>query len=139
MLVAIERIKPFDRNPRRERNPQHEAIKAAPVLRRIPRHIDRIATMAQRGELAGRVSLFSIDGDRAFVKDLAGRAVLTFVGATFMLLSMLLIRTDVGPVLSNGTSLLQVLGYVGLLLGFILLLRMTLVALRDTGVGESNH
>jgi hypothetical protein len=50
---------------------------------------------------------------------------------------MLLIRSDVGPALSDGTSLLQVLGYVGLFLGFVLLLRMTLVALRDTGAGDS--
>lgn len=112
---------------------QQEAIKLAPVLRRIPRHVDRIAAMVQRGEVAGRVSLFSTPHDVAVVRDLVGRAVLAFVGAAFMLLSVLLIHTDAGPALSDATSLFQVLGYIGLLLGAVLVLRVTVAALRDTG------
>jgi ubiquinone biosynthesis protein len=111
---------------------QQEAIKLAPVLRRIPRHVDRIATMIEQGEVTGRVSLFSTARDVAAIKELMGRAVLAFVGATFALLSVLLIGSDAGPTLSDGTGLLQVFGYIGLFLGTVLMLRVTLVALRDT-------
>lgn len=114
---------------------QQEAIKLAPVLRRLPRHVDRIASMVQRGEVTGRVSLFSTEQDVAVVRDLVGRLVLAFVGASFLLLSVLLIRTDVGPELTDSTSLLQVLGYIGLLFGTVLLLRVTVAALRDAGGG----
>lgn len=111
---------------------QQEAIKLAPVLRRIPRHVDRIATMIEQGEVTGRVSLFSTARDVAAIKELMGRAVLAFVGATFALLSVLLIGSDTGPTLADGTGLLQVFGYIGLFLGTVLMLRVTLVALRDT-------
>lgn len=111
---------------------QHEVIKAAPVLRRLPRHVDRIATLIEQGEMTGRVSLFSTARDVQVIKDLLGRAMLAFVGAVFALLSVLLIRTDAGPKLAQGTSLLQVLGYIGLFLGTTLLLRVTMAALRDT-------
>jgi ubiquinone biosynthesis protein len=111
---------------------QEEAFKLAPVLRRAPRHFDRIATMVQQGEITGRVSLFSTQHDLEVVKSLLGRMVLAFVGASLMLLSVLLIGTDAGPTLNEETSLLQVFGYIGLLLGLILILRVTLAALRDT-------
>jgi ubiquinone biosynthesis protein len=114
---------------------QQEVFKLFPVLRRIPRHVDRIAAMAQRGELAGRVSLFSTDRDVAVIRDLLGRVVLASVGISFMIVSVLLLQTDVGPELTETTSLLHVFGYIGLSLGTILLLRVTVAALRDTGGG----
>jgi ubiquinone biosynthesis protein len=111
---------------------EQEAIKLAPVLRRLPRHVDRIATLIEQGDVTGRVSLFSTARDVAFIRDLFGKVVLAFVGATLGVLSVLLIRTDTGPALADGTSLLQTLGYIGLFLGTVLLLRVTLAALRDT-------
>lgn len=111
---------------------EQEAIKLAPVIRRIPRHVDRIASIIQQGELTGRVSLFSTQRDLAAVKFLLGRVVLVFVGASIMLISVLLLGTETGPALSEDTSLLQMLGYIGLFLGLVLVLRVTLAALRDT-------
>lgn len=115
---------------------QQEVIKLVPVLRRIPRHMDRIAALAQQGELTGRISLFSTERDVAVVKDLLGRIILVVVGLTFMLVSVLLIRTEGGPSLTGETSMFEMLGYVGSFLGLILLLRVTLSALRDTGAGR---
>lgn len=111
---------------------QEEAFKLAPVLRRVPRHFDRIATMIQQGEVTGRVSLFSTEHDLRVIKGLMGQVVLGFVGASLMLISVLLMGTDAGPTLNEETTLFQVFGYVGLLLGIILILRVTLTALRDT-------
>ena len=109
-----------------------ETFKLAPVLRRVPRHFDRIATMIQQGELTGRISLFSTDRDVEVIKGLLSQVVLAFVGASLMLLSVLLIGIDTGPTLTEDTNLFEVLGYIGLSLGVILVLRVTLAALRDT-------
>jgi len=114
---------------------QQEVFKLVPVLRRIPRHVDRIAAMAQRGELTGRVSLFSTARDVAVVREILGRVVLAFVGISFMVVSVLLLQTDVGPRLTDATTLLHVFGYIGLTMGTILLLRVTVAALRDSGGG----
>jgi ubiquinone biosynthesis protein len=111
---------------------QEEVFKLVPVLRRIPRHFDRIATMIQQGEVTGRVSLFSTERDLEVIKGLLGQVVLAFVGASLMLLSVLLMGTDAGPTLNEQTSLFQVFGYIGLFLGVILILRVTLTSLRDT-------
>jgi ubiquinone biosynthesis protein len=111
---------------------QQEAFKLLPVIRRIPRHLDRIATMIQEGETTARVSLFSTERDLAVVRHLFGRAVLTAVGASLMLISVLLVGTVTGPELSDTTTLLQVLGYIGLFFGLILMLRVSVSALRDT-------
>ena len=40
-----------------------EMIRLAPILRRAPHHLDRIAGQLSRGRLAVRVSLFSTDED----------------------------------------------------------------------------
>ena len=50
-----------------------------------------------------------------------------------MLLSVLIIGIDAGPTLTEETSLFEVFGYISLSLGVILVLRVTLAALRDTG------
>lgn len=117
---------------------QQEVFKLLPVLRRIPRHIDRIAAMAQRGDLTGRVSLFSTANDVAVIRDLLGRAVLAVVGVSFMIVSVALLQTEVGPRLTETTTLLHVFGYIGLSLGMVLLLRVTIAALRDTGGGAAS-
>lgn len=88
--------------------------------------------MIQQGELTGRISLFSTDRDVEVIKGLLSQVVLAFVGASLMLLSVLLIGIDTGPTLTEDTNLFEVLGYIGLSLGVILVLRVTLAALRDT-------
>jgi ubiquinone biosynthesis protein len=115
---------------------RQEAIKLAPVLRRLPRHVDRLATMAEQGELTGRVSLLSTEQDVIVVRALLARAMLAFVGAVFMAVGVALLWTEGGPAISQATSLFDVLGYLGLFLGLILLLRVTLASLQDSAAGE---
>src|SRR5204863_9557833 len=57
-----------------------EIIKLAPLLRRLPRHVDRLATIAERGDLRTQVSLFSVDDDVRVVTRLLNRALLAFLG-----------------------------------------------------------
>jgi ubiquinone biosynthesis protein len=88
--------------------------------------------MVQQGEITGRVSLFSTQPDVEVIPRLKGRDVLAFVGAALMLLSIMLVGTEGGPTLTDETSLFQLFGFIGLFLGVVLILRVTLAALCDT-------
>ena len=75
--------------------------------------------------------------DRHFVATMAGRAVLAFLGAASGIISVMLIGVRGGPLLTpaaagtGGTSLFHVLGYVGLFLGLVLILRVIIAITRD--------
>jgi len=75
---------------------KREAIRLAPVLRRAPHHLDRIAGQIEQGNLAVRVSLFSHAEDLRAVSRLANRAVLAFIGAVLALLAVLLFQIEGG-------------------------------------------
>ena len=109
-----------------------EAIRVAPLLRDAPRHLDRIATLVERGDVHAHVSLFSTDRDAEFVTRLVNRAILGFAGATLGIVSTILLAIDSGPLITATTTLLDVLGYAGLFAGMVLLLRVVLSAVRET-------
>ena len=50
-----------------------ELVKLAPVLRRLPRHVDRIASIVERGDLTARVSLFGDADDVRVITRLINR------------------------------------------------------------------
>jgi hypothetical protein len=54
------------------------------------------------------------------------------VGAVFLLAAtVLLVASDKGPIVANSTGLFEILGYGGLLIGAVLLLRVTAAVARD--------
>jgi ubiquinone biosynthesis protein len=110
---------------------REELIKLAPLLQRAPRHLDRIATLVERGELRTRVSFLSDQQDVRVVSRLVNRAVLAVTGSTLGIVSAILLGLDGGPALAPHLTLLQLLGYVGLASGAILILRVVLAALRE--------
>jgi ubiquinone biosynthesis protein len=102
-----------------------------PVLRRLPRRVDRVAELLERGTLVTRVSLFGHPDDAAFVTRLANRFTLGFLGAVLGVISAMLLATSQGPVLADGTQLLHIFGAVGLASGAVLVLRVVAAILRD--------
>ena len=110
-----------------------EVARLAPLLQRFPRHLDRIAGQLERGELTTRVSLFSSPQDVAVVTGLVNRAVLAFSGASLGVVSTLLLRAESELVLIGSTTLLDVLGYFGLLAGAVLILRVVLEIVQEGG------
>ena len=110
---------------------QSEALSALPLLRRVPRHADRIATLVERGDLQLRVSLFSEDDDVRTVTRLLNRAVLAALGGVVGLLSVMLLGTPGGPPFSGDTSLFQFFGYFGLFCASVLILRVIVAVLHD--------
>ena len=101
-----------------------------PRLRRLPDRIDRIVTLAARGDLRVR-SVLDEDGKRV-LRTLVNRALLAGIGAAFLVVGAVLLGSaDTGPVLSGETSLIDIFGYGGLLTGTVLLLRVVAAVARD--------
>lgn len=110
---------------------QREWADLGPLLRQLPRHVDRLATIAAHGGLTTRVRLFSEPSDVGVVERLVDRGVLTVVALGVALLSVLMLGSDSGPLLGgSGVRLLEVLGWFGLFVGTTLLLRVVLQVLR---------
>ena len=114
-----------------------EVLGMLPVLRRLPRRLDRITTSLERGTLTTSVRLLADERDRQFVRSMVGRAVLAFLGAAFGITSVMLIGVRGGPLFlpgaagTGGTSLFHVFGYVGLFFSLVLILRVIIAITRD--------
>jgi ubiquinone biosynthesis protein len=108
-----------------------EATAMLPMLRRAPRHLDRAATMLERGEIRLRLSPLATERDVRIVARLVNRLVLAFVGAAVGVVSVLLLGLSGGPVLSGAVTLFDVFGYIGLVLSIVLLLRVVAVVLHE--------
>ena len=105
-------------------------MSALPHLRRMPDRIDRILTLASRGDL--RIRSVVDEDSRRIVRTLVNRALLTVVGLAFMIAAVtLLVAADAGPTIGEDTGLFEVLGYAGLFLGTVLLLRVAAAVARD--------
>ncbi len=113
---------------------QREGASLLPLMRRLPRHADRIATQMERGTLTTRVSLFSDRRDVAVLERLVNKAALTLLSLGTLAISVLLLRTEIGPQIAvDGFYLTQLFGWVGLFGGTVLALRVLLDALRPPG------
>ena len=71
-----------------------ELLKVAPLLRRMPRHVDRVATIVERGDLRARISLLSSEDDVRLLTRLLNRVLLAFLGGIVGFMSVILIGTD---------------------------------------------
>jgi ubiquinone biosynthesis protein len=108
-----------------------EVLRTVPMLRRLPRHVDRAFTMIERDGLRVRVSHFADPHDEQVVTKLVNRFVLAFLSGTIGLLSVGLIAIEGGPPFSGDTSLFRVLGYFGLFCATVLAMRVIVAVLRD--------
>jgi hypothetical protein len=107
-----------------------ELLAALPHLTHLPAHIDRVLTLAGRGDLRVR-SVIDEDGARV-LRTLVNRALLSLIGAVFLVVAaLLLVADEQGPMVSTGTGLFEILGYGGLLAGTALLLRVAGAVARD--------
>ena len=100
-----------------------ELLAMLPHLRRLPDRVDRLLTLAGRGELRVR-SVVDEDG-RRIVRTLVNRALLAGIGAALLVVSaVLLVAPSDGPAVSEDTGLFEIFGYGGLLGGTVLVLRV---------------
>jgi ubiquinone biosynthesis protein len=107
-----------------------ELVTAVTRLRHLPDRIDRITTLAARGDL--RLRTVVAEDDQRLLRTLVNRALLVAVGAAFLVAAAVLLAVGGdSPAAVGGVSLADILGYGGLLAGTVLLLRVVAAVARD--------
>lgn len=107
-----------------------ELLSLLPVLRRIPRRIDRITGALEQGRLSVNVRLFADERDRDVVTGLVHEMLLAFVGAATGVMAVLLLASTGGPRVADDLTLNQVFGYNLLVISALVGLRLLFVVFR---------
>ena len=132
MSEMVELMQPSARSPVIDRSAllKDELLATLPHLRRLPERVDRLLTLAGRGEL--RVRSIADEDGRRIVRTLVNRALLATIGAALLAVSaVLLVAADDGPAVSEDAGLYEIFGYGGLLGGTVLVLRVVGAVARD--------
>jgi ubiquinone biosynthesis protein len=107
-----------------------ELVTLLPMLRRLPRRVDRILAAAEAGRLGANVRLFADERDRRYATGLLQQVLLTVLGATAGLMAVLLLGTAGGPQVNERLGLYQLLGYFLLVISSVLVLRVLVLIFR---------
>ena len=101
-----------------------ELASMLPILRRLPRRVERIASAAEHGRLAFNVRLLADDRDRAFLRSMLHEVLLAFLATTAGIMAVLLLGISGGPAVTDEVSLYELIGYNMLVISAILALRV---------------
>ncbi len=101
-----------------------------PILRRLPRRIDRISQALETGRLSINMRLLADDRDRRFVTGLVHQILLAFLAAASGIMAVLILGIHGGPSLTTTVTVYQFLGYCLLVIAAILALRVLVTVLR---------
>jgi ubiquinone biosynthesis protein len=112
------------------RTATEELATLLPMLRRLPRRIDRIAAAAESGRLSVNVRLLADERDRRHLTGLLHQALLAILGATAGLMAVLLLGTSGGPAVTKSLSLYQLFAYNLLVICAVLVLRVLVLVFR---------
>ncbi|GAA0961093.1 AarF/UbiB family protein [Kribbella koreensis] len=112
------------------RTATEELATLLPMLRRLPRRIDRIAAAAESGRLGLNVRLFADERDRRHLTGLLHQALLAVLGATAGLMAVLLLGTPGGPKVTDTVTLYQLFAYNLLVVCAVLVLRVLVLVFR---------
>jgi ubiquinone biosynthesis protein len=110
---------------------REELIRMGPLLRRLPRRLDRMANQIERGNFRARVSLFSDPHDEGVVTKLVNRTVLALTGGVVGVIGAMLINVRGGPPFAGQTSLYEFFGYFALFCSVVLIMRVIVSVLHD--------
>lgn len=116
-----------------------EVATLLPMLRRLPRRVERIASAAEHGRFTMNVRLLSDDRDRQYLTGLLHQILLTVLGATAGLMAVILLGIDGGPVASTAPKidLFDLIGYNLLVICAILVLRVLILIFRRRDPAQS--
>ena len=112
-------------SPETIRNTAADELAAlTPMLRRLPRRIDRIGGALEDGRLTVSVRLLADPSDRRYLTGLLHRVLLAFLAAAAGIMAVLMIGIHGGPALSKTVSLYSFFGYCLLVIAAILAVRV---------------
>jgi ubiquinone biosynthesis protein len=109
-----------------------EIVALLPMLRRLPRRVDRIAAAVEGGRLSVNVRVLADERDRKVITGWIQLGVLTILAATAGGMAVALLALKGGPAMTATISLYQFLGYCLLVICALLALRV-LAAVFRTG------
>jgi ubiquinone biosynthesis protein len=101
-----------------------ELLALLPVLRRLPRRVDRITEALEQGRLSVNVRVLADERDRAFVREIVRDVLLAFSGGAVGVVGVMLLQTPGGPEITPSVGLFEVLGCNLLLVASVLTLRV---------------
>lgn len=107
-----------------------ELLGALPIVKRLPHRVDRITGTMADGRFGMNVRMLADSRDRAFLRDIIGLAVVTFLAGIFGIMAAMLLTSDTGPQLTDTLTLFQVFGYLFLVVAGVLTLRALFDVLR---------
>jgi ubiquinone biosynthesis protein len=112
-----------------------ELMALLPVLRRLPRRLDRISGALEEGRLGVNVRLFADERDRRVITGLVHQSLLTILGAVTGVVAALLLGTHGGPQVAPTITLLQLIGYNLFVVSAVLVLRVLFTIFRSGRLG----
>lgn len=109
---------------------ERELATLLPLLRRLPRRIERIADAAEHGRLEVNTRILADPADRRFLVRLWHQALLTVLAAAAGLMSVVLFAVAPGPMVTESVGLFHVLATALLAGSVILVMRLLVVFFR---------
>jgi ubiquinone biosynthesis protein len=107
-----------------------ELTSLLPMLRRLPRRIDRIAGALEAGRLSVNVRHLADASDRRFVTGLLQQVLLTFLAAAAGIMAVMMIGLHGGPSVTQTVTLYAFFGYCLLVVAAILAVRVLVLVFR---------
>lgn len=123
-------LKPFKEPRATKQMLEEELALLLPNLRKIPRRIDQVFKKVETGKIILHHDIFSDKANAMFVTQLFSRFVLLMVGITFGIISVALLA--ISQFMHTAYAVyLNMAAYLGLFLCAILLVRLSIQAIRD--------
>ena len=107
-----------------------EIVALLPMLRRLPRRMDRIAAAVEGGRLSVNVRLLADERDRQTINGWLQLGVLTVLAAAAGIMAVALLALKGGPAMTATVGLYQFLGYCLLVICSLLALRVLAAVFR---------
>ncbi len=107
-----------------------ELMSLLPVLRRLPRRVDRVTSALEQGRLSVNIRLFADERDRAVVTGMLHEMLLALTGTATGVMAVLLLASTGGPRVGPELTLNQLFGYNLLVVSALLGLRLLFVVFR---------
>lgn len=107
-----------------------EAIKLLPLIRRVPRRLDRLISALEHGQLSTRTRVLADEPDRQFITRLVHQSLLALIATAAGIVGAILLGTDGGPQVAQTLSLFHLIAYSLLIVSGALALRVLTSILR---------
>ena len=107
-----------------------ELTSLLPMLRRLPRRLDRIGGALETGRLSVNVRHLANASDRRYITGLLHQVLLTFLAAATGIIAVMLIGLHGGPNFTRTVSLYSFFGYCLLVIAAILAVRVLVLVFR---------